>query len=305
MSVETEGALAGRTVKTVTTRRLSSAYEEHGDAGGRDVVLLHGFPYAPRAYDAVVPILASQGLRVIVPYLRGFGPTRFLDANTLRSGEQAALGTDLIEMIEALDLDSPVLAGYDWGGRAACVAAAVRPDLVRGLVTGGGYNIFGAPNPQPLPPEIEHVLWYQYYLHTERGRAMLETNRHGFCKLLWKLWSPKWCFDDAAFAQSAEAFDNPDFVDVVLHSYRHRAGLVAGDPSLQQLASRLEQDQPAISVPTIALYGDAGLLPPNTNHQRNRFTGIWESRIVADAGHNIPQEAPEAFAAAVLDLGTG
>lgn len=302
MSAESKASLTRTPVKTVATKTLALAYEESGPAEGGPVVLLHGFPYAPPAYDAVIPTLVQDGLRVIVPYLRGFGPTRFLDANAPRSGEQAALGTDLIEMIEALRLDRPVIAGYDWGGRAACIAAAVRRDLVGGLVTGGGYNIFGPPNPRPLSPEIEHILWYQYYLHTERGRAMLETNRQGFCKLLWKLWSPHWRFDDATFAQSAEAFDNPDFVEVVLHSYRHRFGLVPGDPSLHGLAARLEQDQPEISVPTIALYGDAGLIPPNPAQHRNRFTGSWESRIVAGVGHNVPQEAPAMFASAVLDL---
>ncbi|OYX95726.1 MAG: alpha/beta hydrolase, partial [Novosphingobium sp. 35-62-5] len=266
------------------------------------VVLLHGFPYSPRAYDEVATILAGHGLHVIVPYLRGFGPTRFRSDAAIRSGEQAALGTDLVELILALGLEQPVVAGYDWGGRAACVAAAIRPDLVRGLVSSGGYNLFGPPVTHPLPPEMEHVLWYQYYLHTERGREMLETNRRGFCRLLWKLWSPNWAFDEATFARSAEALDNDDFVEVVLHSYRNRAGLVAGDPALSDLAEKLEREQPPITVPTIAIYGDAGLLPAAVAQQRGRFSGTWECRTLPGVGHNLPQEAPQAFAAAVLAL---
>ncbi|TNF04381.1 MAG: alpha/beta hydrolase [Sphingomonadales bacterium] len=292
-------------IRSIATCRLSIAYEDHGPAGGLPVVLLHGFPYSPRSYDAVAPILAARGLHVIVPYLRGFGLTRFLDESMVRSGEQAALGTDLIEMIMTLGLDCPVVAGYDWGGRAACITAAVRPDLVRGLVTGGGYNLFGPPANQPLAPEVEHVLWYQYYLHTERGRAMLEQNRRGFCRLLWRLWSPNWQFDEDVFEQSAKAFDSTDFVDVVLHSYRHRAGLAAGDPTLSELAERLEREQPAISVPTISLQGENGLLPISAERDRGRFLSRWESRTLPGVGHNLPQEAPAAFAAAVLDLTTG
>lgn len=289
-------------IKTVATSNLAIAFEEHGPAAGIPIVLLHGFPYAPRAYDAVAPLLAAQGLRVIVPYLRGYGPTRFLDDAYPRSGEQAALGMDLIETIEALGLDRPVVGGFDWGGRAACVTAATRPDLVRGLVTSGGYNLMGPPVSQPLPPELEHVLWYQYYLHLDRGRTMLETNRHEFCRLLWKLWSPEWHFDDATFARSALAFENPDFVDVVLHSYRHRSGLVDGDPTLTELAKRLEQEQPVITVPTIALYGECGPFPPNPEQKRDRFVAQLQCRMLPGVGHNPPQEAPAEFAAAVLDL---
>lgn len=292
-------------MRRIETSTLSIACEERGAADGAAAVLLHGFPYSPRAYDVVAEILAAHGLHVIVPYLRGFGPTRFRDSKALRSGEQAALGMDLVELLTALRLDRPILAGYDWGGRAACVVSAIRPDLVGGLVTGGGYNLFGPATTQPLSPEIEHVLWYQYYLHTERGRAMLETNRRGFCRLLWKLWSPGWAFDEATFAQSAEALDNPDFVEVVLHSYRHRSGLVAGDPALGELAARLEHEQPSIDVPTIALYGDAGPLGGAPSPKRDRFIADWDYRVLAGAGHNLPQEAPQAFAAAVIDLAAG
>lgn len=292
-------------IRYIDTSRLSIAYEEHGPATGLPVVLLHGFPYAPRAYDGVAPILAARERRVIVPHLRGFGATRFRDSTLIRSGEQAALGTDLIEMIVGLKLDRPIVAGYDWGGRAACVTAAIRPDLVSGLVTCGGYNLLPAPTEQPLPPEVEHVLWYQFYLQTARGRAMLESNRRGFCRLLWKLWSPEWSFDDDIFEQSAEALECPDFVEVVLHSYRHRAGLAAGDPELRTLADMLERQQPAIDVPTIALYGESGLRPADITRNRDRFLSHWEYRLIPGVGHNLPQEAPVAFARAVLELATG
>lgn len=289
-------------IRQIATSRLSVAYEEHAPGSGMPVVLLHGFPYSPRAYDEVAPILAGRGFRVIVPYLRGFGPTRFLDPAAVRSGEQAALGTDLMGLVAALNLDRPIVAGYDWGGRAACVAAAVRPEMFSGLVTGGGYNLFGPPVTQPRSPDMEHMLWYQYYLHMDRGRAMLEQNRRGFCRLLWQLWSPDWTFSDEDFSQSAETFDCPDFVEVVLHSYRHRAGLVAGDPSLHELATRLEREQPAIRIPTIALSGDSGQLASASVQQPGRFLSHWEHRTLPGIGHNLPQEAPGAVAAAILDL---
>lgn len=288
--------------RRVETEHLSIGYEESGPPDGAPVVLLHGFPYSPRAYDSVVPVLAAQGLRVIVPYLRGYGPTRFLKPEAVRSGEQAALGTDLIGFVTALGLERPLVAGFDWGGRAACVAAALRPDLLRGLVTCGGYNLFGPPVTVPLAPEVEHVLWYQYYLHTERGRAMLETNRRGFCRLLWKLWSPAWQFDEALFERSSEAFDCPDFVEVVLHSYRHRAGLVFGDPALHEVAALLEQEQPAIRVPTVALFGEGGLGPTPKTQEDSRFVAGYEGRILRGVGHAVPHEAPQAVVAAILDL---
>jgi pimeloyl-ACP methyl ester carboxylesterase len=281
---------------------LNIAYEEHGPADGIPAVLLHGFPYDPRTYDAVAPALAAAGIRAIVPYLRGYGPTRFRDPATPRSGEQAALGMDLVALIEALKLDRPVVAGYDWGGRAACVAAALRPDLVRGLVSCGGYNMFGPPITGPVDPEFEHKLWYQYYLHMHRGRMMLVQNRRGFCGLLWKLWSPTWDFSPETFEASAVSFDNPDFVEVVLHSYRHRSGLVPGDPALAGIATRLEQERPSIAVPTIVLHGEDGLAPPAMSADRSRFTASWELRTIPGIGHNLSQEAPEAMAHAVIDL---
>lgn len=290
------------TIRQIKAGVLNVAYEEHGPPDGIPAVLLHGFPYDPRTYDAVAPILAAKGIRAIVPYLRGYGPTRFLDSATPRSGEQAALGSDLVALIEALGLNRPVVAGYDWGGRAACIAAAIRPDLVRGLVSCGGYNMMGAPITAPLDPEFEHKLWYQYYLHMHRGRMMLEQNRCGFAKVLWKLWSPSWDFSDEAFEATAQSFDNPDFVEVVLHSYRHRAGLVPGDPALARLATRLEQERPSISVATIVLHGEDGLGLGAMSADRSRFSGEWEMRSLPGIGHNVPQEAPRAMAQAVVDL---
>jgi pimeloyl-ACP methyl ester carboxylesterase len=295
-----EGTMAD--LRTTKTSALVVAYEAHGSPGGRPVVLLHGFPYDPRTYDAVAPVLADEGFHVIVPYLRGYGPTRFRDAGIPRSGEQAALGNDLIELIEALALDRPIVAGYDWGGRAACIASAVRPDLVSGLVSVAGYNIFAAPVTGPADPALEHLLWYQYYLHLHRGRMMLEQNRRGFCRYLWTIWSPAWDFDDATFEATARSFDNPDFVEVVLQSYRHRSGLVPGDPSLAELAARLEK-RPDISVPTIVLHGDTDSAPLSLSIDRSRFTGPYERRIVPRAGHNLPQETPEALIEAIRDLG--
>ena len=288
-------------LRTLRTSALEIAYHESGPPEGPSAVLLHGFPYDPLCYEAVALALSAQGMRTIVPYLRGYGPTRFLEAGTPRSGEQAALGNDLIELIEALALSRPVVAGYDWGGRAACITAAVRPDLVRGLVSVGGYNLFGPPATGPLAPEMEHILWYQYYLQMHRGRMMLNDNRRGFCKLLWKLWSPVWDFTDETFERSAKSFDNADFVEVVLHSYRHRAGLAPGDPKLAALAARLEL-RPDISVPTIVLHGDTDVTPLAMSLDRSRFSGPYAHRVLSRVGHNPPQEAPEPVIDAILEL---
>jgi pimeloyl-ACP methyl ester carboxylesterase len=301
----TETAVTSRSVPADV---LEIAFEETGPADGRPVILLHGFPYDARAFDAVVPRLAGAGCRVVVPWLRGYGATRFLAADTPRSGQQAALGHDLIALLDALGIGSAVLAGYDWGGRAACVAAALWPERVRGLVTVGGYNIQDIPHAgAPLPPQFEHALWYQYYFHGERGRAGLRKYRRELCRLLWQQWSPEWRFDDATYDRSAAAFDNPDFVDVVVHSYRHRFGLAAGDPRYEASEARLAQ-LPAIAVPTIALHGESdGVMPVagSERHQRH-FTGAYERRVLPGIGHNLPQEAPAAFADAVLALaGTG
>lgn len=290
-------------MKRIRSSVLDRAYEEHGPANGPAAVLLHGFPYAPCAYDAVASALAGQGWRVIVPYLRGYGPTRFLSPDTPRSGQQAALGADLRDLIDALDLDRPIVGGYDWGGRAACIVAAQWPERIGGLVSVTGYNIQNIPaSVKPADAVQEHRYWYQYYLHTPRGVAGLTRDRRGFARLLWRLWSPTWPFEDATFDASAAAFDNPDFVDIVVHSYRHRFGYAPGDPALDAIETDLAR-QPAISVPTIVLHGaDDGVDPPSPAADLSRFTGPCRREIVPGAGHNLPQETPDPFIRAVLDL---
>jgi pimeloyl-ACP methyl ester carboxylesterase len=290
--------------KHVRTATLDVAYEESGAADGVAVFLMHGWPYDPRCYDEVAPRLGTAGFRVIVPYLRGFGATRFLSAGTSRSGQQAALGNDLRELMNALSIERAVLAGYDWGGRAACIVAALWPERVRGLVTVNGYNLQDIPGSvKPLSPAQEHRLWYQYYFNTARGRAGLEANRRPLCQLLWKLWSPLWAFDDATFERSAVSLDNPDFVAVTIHSYRHRFGYVGGDPALEEIERRLAA-QPKIAVPTIALQGEAdGVHPPEASQRHGaHFSGPYERRVLPGIGHNPPQEAPQAFADAILGM---
>ena len=289
---------------SVTTGVLDVSYFAAGPADGPPVLLMHGFPYDIHAYVEVAPMLAAAGCRVIVPYLRGFGGTRFLSADTPRSGEQAALGADLLALMDALAIQRAVLAGYDWGGRAACVVAALWPERCSGLVSLNSYNIQNIARAMvPDQPANEHRLWYQYYFHSERGRAALQADRRGVCRLLWQLWSPSWRFDDACFDRSAEAFDNPDFVDVVIHSYRHRFGLVPGDPALAEIERRLAQ-QPVIAVPAITFDGvDDGVRSPDAAEvHAPRFGGPRSHRIIPGVGHNLPQEAPQAFADAVLEL---
>jgi pimeloyl-ACP methyl ester carboxylesterase len=291
-------------LKRVRTSVLDTAYEESGPADGIAVLLMHGFPYDPRTYDEVVSRLVDAGCRVIVPYLRGYGTTRFLASDTLRSGQQAALGNDLKELIDALALERAVLAGYDWGGRAACIVAALWPERVLGLVSANGYNIHDiAGSVKPASAEQEHRFWYQYYFHTERGRAGLQANRREFCRFIWQLWSPNWRFDDTTYDRTAVSFDNPDFVDVVIHSYRHRFGYADGDPSLEAIERALAA-KPRISVPTIVLHGDGSGLSPSETSLRHAafFTGPYQRRVIPSVGHNLPQEAPNAFADAVLEL---
>ena len=288
----------------VRTDVLEIAYEEHGPSNGPPVILLHGFPYDVRAYDEVAPPLAADGCRVLVPWLRGYGPTRFLTASTLRSGEQAALGHDLMQFMEKLGIPRAALAGYDWGGRAACIVAALKPERVRCLVSCAGYNIFNtAAFAKPASAEQEHRFWYQYYFHTERGRAGLAKNRGDICRLLWKLWSPEWQFDEATFEKSAASLDNPDFVDVVIQSYRHRYGYAAGDPALMGIEAELAK-QPKISVPTINLHGGHdGVGPaPEQDNQATHFTGPYSRRLLPRIGHNVPQEAPADIVTALREL---
>ena len=283
---------------------LSIGYYEAGPADGPVVMLMHGFPYDIHAYVDVAPQLAAQGCRVIVPYLRGYGPTRFLNQTTPRSGEQAALGADLIALMDALAVPRAVFAGYDWGGRAACVGAALWPERCIGLVSVNGYNIQNiAKSMVPAKPEREVALWYQYYFQLERGRAGLAANRGELAKILWRQWSPNWNFDDATFERSAAAFDNPDYVDVVIQSYRHRYGLADGDPHYAGLQARLA-GQPVITVSAITLDGAADGVAAASygNPAAGKFTGRRSHRVIPRAGHNLPQEEPEAFAAAVMEL---
>jgi pimeloyl-ACP methyl ester carboxylesterase len=278
---------------------LSIAYHELGPPDGPPVFLMHGFPYDVHAYEDVAPILADAGCRVIVPYLRGYGPTKFLRDDTPRSGEQAALGADLLALMDALQVERAVLAGYDWGGRACCIVAALWPQRCAGLVSYNSYNLFDhAKTLEPASPQAEKKLWYQYYFHSERGREGLRRHRRDLVKLLWQTWSPSWRFDDATFARSAPAFDNPDFVDVVIHSYRHRFNLVPGDPAYAAIERELAK-QPVIAVPTIT--DDGVRSPAPASAHADKFLDR-EHRIVPGAGHNLPQEKPRLFADAVLEL---
>jgi len=296
---------AGNAVlKRARTATLEIAYEESGPQGGTPVLLMHGFPYDPRGYDEVVPHLVAGGCRTIVPYLRGYGPTRFLGAETPRSGQQAALGRDLVELMDALALPRAVLVGFDWGGRAACVAAALWPERVTGLVSATGYTIQDiAGSARPAEAAQEHRLWYQYYFHTERGRAGLAANRRDIAKLLWQLWSPNWKFDDATFERTAKSFDNPDFVDIVIHSYRHRFGYAPGDPALETIERQLAA-RPPIPVPSIVLHGEANGVasPAGSASQARFFTGPYRRAVIPVAGHNLPQESPLVVAEAALEL---
>ena len=291
-------------IRHVDAGVLSIAYYDAGPVDGPVVMLMHGFPYDIHSFVDVAPLLAAQGCRVIVPYLRGYGPTRFRDTATPRSGEQAAVGADLIALIDALGIKRAVFAGYDWGGRAACVGAALWPGRCTGLVSVNSYLIQDIARAMvPAKPEREVPLWYQYYFQLERGRAGLAANRREIARILWQQWSPNWHFDDATFARSAVAFDNPDYVDVVIHSYRHRFGLADGDPHYADLQRRLAA-LPAITVPAITLDGAGDGVAPATDGTSTaaKFTGPRTHRIIPRAGHNLPQEAPEAFAAAVMEL---
>lgn len=290
-------------MKRISAGVLDVAYLETGPADGMPIILLHGFPYDVHSYDEVARLLAAEGRRCIVPWLRGYGPTRFISPQTPRSGQQAALATDLLALMDALAVPEAVLAGYDWGGRAACIVAALWPGRVRGLVScGSGYNIQNIPAAgTPAAPEDEYSYWYQYYFQTERGRAGLAANRRDLCRLLWRLWSPAWEPGDDVYAATASSFDNPDFVDVVIHSYRHRYGGVAGDASLDGIEALLES-QPVIAVPSIVLHGanDGVDRLHDLDADARHFNGPHERRILPGIGHNVPQEAPRAFVEAVL-----
>jgi pimeloyl-ACP methyl ester carboxylesterase len=288
----------------VRTRTLEIGCEAHGRPGGTPVILLHGFPDDARAFDDVAPSLAAAGCRVLVPYLRGYGPTRFLDPQEPRMAQQAAIGQDLLELMAALDLAPAALAGYDWGGRAACIAAILAPERVRALVTIGGYNVQNTLTPSPpASAKAERSYWYQWYFNTDRGRRGLEQNRRDICRLLWQEWSPTWRFEPAAFERTAESFDNPDFVAVVIHSYRHRHGNAPGDGRLDAIEQRLAE-RPAITVPTVILHGaDDTVGPPKrAEAELPQFPAGTERRVVPGVGHFMPREEPKAVVDALLRL---
>jgi pimeloyl-ACP methyl ester carboxylesterase len=291
-------------LKQVTAGVLNVGYAEAGPADGPPVLLLHGWPYDIYSYVDVAPLLASAGYRVIVPYLRGYGTTRFIAADTVRNGQQAALGADTIAFMDALKIEKATLAGYDWGGRTVNIVAALWPERVKSMVSVSGYLIGSQElNKMPLPPKAELDWWYQYYFATERGRVGYDKNRYEFNKLIWQLASPQWKFDEATYARSAASFDNPDHVAIVIHNYRWRLGLADGEPKYAPLEKRLAEF-PVITVPTITLEGDANGAPhPDPSIYAKKFSGKYEHRLIKGGiGHNLPQEAPQAFAQAVLDV---
>jgi pimeloyl-ACP methyl ester carboxylesterase len=277
---------------TVRTPSLEIGYDAYGDDSGFPIVLLHGFPDDAHAYDTVAPPLAAAGYRVLVPYLRGYGPTRFLDDAEPRKAQQAAIGQDLMDFMDALGLESAALSGYDWGGRAACITALLAPERVRALVTIGGYNVQNAlASPRPVNSAVqERSYWYQWYFNTDRGEAGLQQNRHGICRLLWEEWSPTWTFDDATYDRTAASFDNPDFVPIVIHSYRHRHGNAPGEPRFDAVEHHLAE-RPPITVPTIVLHGaDDTVSPPHRSEaDMSMFPSGTERHVVPGAGHFMPR----------------
>jgi len=295
-----------RSLKQIKAGTLDVGYAEDGPAEGRPVILLHGWPYDIYSYVDVTPILAARGFRVVVPYLRGYGTTRFLSDATVRNGQQSAVAVDIIALMDALKIDQAIVAGFDWGARTANIMAALWPERCKATVSVSGYLI-GSPeaNKAPLPPQAELAWWYQYYFATERGRAGYDKYRNDFAKLIWKLASPKWNFDDATFARTASSFDNPDHVSIVIHNYRWRLGLAPGESQYDDLEQRLAAG-PIITVPTITLEGDANGAPhPNPSTYAKKFSGRYEHRTIEGGiGHNLPQEAPLAFADAVSDAGS-
>ena len=291
-------------LKQIDAGALNVGYAEAGPADGPAVILLHGWPYDIHSYVDVAPLLASAGYRVIVPYLRGYGPTRFLSKDTVRNGQPSVIAVDVIALMDALKIDNAIIAGFDWGARTANIVAALWPERCKAMVSVSGYLIGNQIAGQsPLPPKAELEWWYQYYFATERGRSGYDKYRHDFAKLIWQIASPKWNFDDATFERSAAAFNNPDHVDIVIHNYRWRLGLAEGEPKYDDLEKRLAEG-PVITVPTITLEGDANGAPhPEPSSYARKFSGKYSHRnINGGIGHNLPQEAPHAFAQAVVDV---
>jgi pimeloyl-ACP methyl ester carboxylesterase len=289
-------------LKQIDAGVLNVGYAEAGSANGRPVILLHGWPYDIYSFVDVVPLLAAAGYRVIVPYLRGYGTTRFLSSKTFRNAQQSAIAVDIIALMDALKIEKAIVAGFDWGARTADIIAALWPERCKALVSVSGYLI-GESGTALLPPKAEHQWWYQYYFATEHGRAGYDKYRHDFAKLIWQLASPKWNFDDATFDRSAASFDNPDHVSIVIHNYRWRLGLAEGEPKYDDLEKRLAA-APVITVPTITLEGDANGAPhPDPSSYARKFSGKYSHRTIQGGiGHNLPQEAPQAFAKAVIEV---
>ncbi len=298
-------AEAVQAVQSIRTGVLDIGYEEAGDEAGFPIILLHGFPYDVRSWDGVVPPLVEAGHRVLVPYLRGYGPTRFIDPAAPRMAEQAAIAQDVVDFADALGLERFALAGFDWGNRAACITAILHPERVRAQVACGGYSVQNTLTPGgPAPAAAEARLWYQWYFNTERGRAGLEANRHDIIRLLWDTWSPGWQYTDAAYDRSAPSFDNPDFVDVVIHSYRHRHGNAPGEERFLAVERQLAE-RPQIQVPAIVLRGaESGFGRPSADPSRDqrRFPSLVARRIVDGAGHDLPAHRPDAVSSALLEL---
>jgi pimeloyl-ACP methyl ester carboxylesterase len=291
-------------LKQIDAGLLNVGYAEAGPANGRPVILLHGWPYDIHSYVDVAPLLALAGYRVIVPYLRGYGTTRFLSTETFRNGQPSVVAVDITAFMDALKIDKAVLAGFDWGARTANIIAALWPERCKAMVSVSGYLIGSQESGKmPLPPNAELQWWYQFYFATERGRLGYDKNRHDFAKLIWKQASPKWNFDDATFERSAQAFNNPDHVDIAIHNYRWRLALVQGEPTYDDLEKRLAES-PVITVPTITMEGDANGAPhPDPSSYAKKFSGKYEHRDTRSGiGHNLPQEAPAAFAKAVIDV---
>ena len=289
-------------LKQVVAGPLDVGLVEAGPTTGQPVLLLHGWPYDIHAYDAVVPILAGRGYRVIVPYLRGYGTTRFRSDDTVRNGQQAALATDVIDLMDALGIERAIIGGFDWGSRTATIVAGLWPERVKGLVAVSGYLVVNLENNQrPLPPKAELGWWYQYYFATERGREGYTQNRYEFNKLIWKIASPKWDFDEATYARSAASFDNPDHVAIVIHNYRWRLRLAPGEPRYDDLEGRLAA-APAISVPSITIASDFDGAAADGAAYAKKFVGPYAHRVLNNIGHNVPQEAPREFAKAIIDV---
>lgn len=291
-------------LKSIRAGVLNVGYHEAGPRGGREVILLHGFPYDVHSYIDVVPMLARRGFRVIVPHLRGHGATTFLESSTPRAGQQASIGQDLLDFLDALQIKSAIFAGYDWGGRAACVAAALWPERCAGLVSVNGYLVQDLSKAaEPAPAAVERGFWYQFYFQTERGRAGLAAHRKDIGRIMWHDNSPAWDFDEATYSRSAASFDNSDYVDVVIHSYRHRLGGARGYAQYQELEDLLAR-QPTIIVPTVTLDGDSdGVIPPTDGTPSAlKFPARRSHHIVRGVGHNLPQEAPDAFVDAILEV---